>query len=162
MAKRPKIKSVENAWDEIERSEKSLEVIKDSFSGRSIAETVDAIGESLMEAIYRICEGMLYLVCDQAATPDGTRSYLDIKDLLREGYLIDAPYDVRMSANAIEGIRKVSDKGQLTPDNLALLINAAISFAEWVGLVFSSSVGPDISRKLAELLKIIERETRCK
>ena len=115
-----------------------------------------------MEAIYRICEGMLYLVCDQEATPDGTRSYLDIKDLLREGHLIDAPYDVRMSANAIEGIRKVSDKGQLTPDNLALLINAAISFAEWVGLVFSSSVGPDISRKLAELLKIIEKEARCK
>ena len=162
MAKRPKIKSVENAWDEIERSEKSLEVIKDSFSGRSIAEPVDAIGESLMEAIYRICEGMLYLVCDQEATPDGTRSYLEIKDLLREGYLIDAPYDVRMSANAIEGIRKVSDKGQLTPDDLALLINAAINFAEWVGLVFSNSVGPDISRQLAELLIIIERETRCK
>ena len=162
MAKRPKKKSVENAWDEIERAEKSLEVIKDSFPGRSIAETVDAIGESLVEAIYRICEGMLYLVCDQEATPDGTRSYLDIKDLLREGHLIDAPYDVRMSANAIEGIRKVSDKGQLTPDNLALLINAAISFAEWVGLVFSSSVGPDISRKLAELLKIIEKEARCK
>ena len=137
-------------------------MIKDSFSGRSIAETVDAIGESLVEAIYRICEGMLYLVCDQEATPDGTRSYLEIKDLLREGYLIDAPYDVRMSANAIEGIRKVSDKGQLTPDDLALLINAAINFAEWVGLVFSNSVGPDISRQLAELLIIIERETRCK
>lgn len=118
MAKRPKIKSVENAWDEIERSEKSLEVIRDSFLGRSIAETVDAIGESLVEAIYRICEGMLYLVCDQEATPDGTRKYLDIKDLLQEGYLIDASYDVRMAANAIEGIRKVSDKGRLTPDNL--------------------------------------------
>ena len=41
MAKRPKIKSVENAWEEIERSEKSLEVIKDSFPGRSITETVE-------------------------------------------------------------------------------------------------------------------------
>ena len=160
MAKRPKIKSVEKAWDEIERSEKSLEVIKDSFPGRSIAETVDAIGESLVEAIYRICEGMLYLVCDQEATPDGTRSYLDIKDLLREGHLIEASYDARMSANAIEGIRKISDKGQLTPDNLALFINAAINFAEWVGEMVSNSVGPDISRKLAELLKTIERETQ--
>ena len=160
MAKRPKIKSVENAWEEIEKSEKSLEVIKDSFPGRSIAETVDAIGESLVEAIYRICEGMLYLVCDQEAAPDGTRNYLDIKDLLREGYLIEASYDVRMSANAIEGIRKISDKGQLTPDNLALFINAAINFADWVGLVLSNSVGPDISRKLAELLKTIERETQ--
>ena len=126
MAKRPKIKSVENAWDEIRRFANNLEVIKDSISKRDVferAETVDAIGESLVDAIYRICEGMLYLICDQAATPDGTRDYLDLKDLLLEGDLIDAPYDARMAANAMEEIKKVSDKGQSTTDNLYLFIN---------------------------------------
>ena len=41
-----------------------------------------------------------------------------------------------------------------------MFINAAINFAEWVGEMVSNSVGPDISRKLAELLKTIERETQ--
>ena len=132
MAKRPKIKSEKNAWDEIERFVENLKVIKDFFFGRSITETVDAIGESLVDAIYRICEGMLYLVCDQEATPDGTRDYLDLKDVLSEGDLIHAPSDVRMSANAMEGIKKASDKGQLTPDNLDLFIEAAITFVCWV------------------------------
>ena len=134
MAKKPlyKINEERTALMEIERCLKSIDLIKHTHGTGLVAPDVCcAIGKSLMQHIYSICEVVLHFICCEKATKNGLEEWPRMKDLLRKGNCVDALAEVRGSSVTIEAIKDSCEKTFVTPEDLETFFNAVLTFLKW-------------------------------
>ena len=131
MAKTP-LFTPEEAIAEFERCRESIDRIRDA-GGSSIAapDVCHAFGTSLIHHVYSLCEVVLHYVCCEKATIDGTEDWPRIKDLLKKGGCVDAPADVRASADAMDKIKKECDKNYAAPEDIELFFSLVSVFLNW-------------------------------
>lgn len=152
MAKKPFFNS-EKAHEDIERLRNSIDVIKHSGNlDINNSDVVCAIGKSLMQHVYDLCEIILHFVCCKKAESNGLADWPRIKDLPKSGECVDAPVDVRIAASAMKDIKKECDKTFVTPGELRAFFFAVWAFVMWAEDVLGNSEGVDAARYLEDLI----------
>ena len=135
MAKKPLYNSNTEATEatmDIARLRTSIETIKhlDGFDVRD-PKMVCAVGKSLMNHVYDLCEIMLHFVCRKKTEPNGLTEWPRIKDLLTKDNCVDVPAEVRVAAYDMKGIKNECDKTFVEPDELKAFIYAVWVFVMW-------------------------------
>ena len=152
MAKRQHFKD-EEALEDIERLRSSIDVIKRS-DNLDVNEpiVVCAIGKSLMQHVYDLCEIILHFVCRKKAGPNGRAEWPRIKDLPKSGDCVGADSDVRVAVAAMKDIKNECDRTFATPDELKAFFFAVRAFVIWAEEVLGNSEGVDAARYLEDLI----------
>ena len=152
MAKKPFF-NTEDAFADIERLRRSIDVIKHSGNlDINNPDVVCAIGKSLMQHVYDLCEIILHFVCCKKAELNGLADWPRIKDLPKSGDCVDAPGDVRIAASAMKDIKRECDKTFAAPDELRSFFFAVWVFVKWAKAVLRDSEGVDAARYLVDLI----------
>lgn len=122
----------EEATENIKKIITNIEVQIGPYGSKLNDPTVArAIGPAIVKGLYDAAEEVLRVICAIKSTPNGVLKWPKVKDLIKHGACVDAPADVRIAASGMAGIRKDCDKGDMTPDDLAVMFHAFIIFIEW-------------------------------
>lgn len=117
---------------DIERLTRSIDVIKHAVKTNiSEPDVVHAVGKSLMQHVYDLCEIILHFICRKKAEPNSLADWSRIKDLTKCGGCVDAPVDVCIAASAMKDIKKECDKSFAEPDELKAFFYAVWVFINW-------------------------------
>lgn len=142
MAKQHLFKSKVEASMEMERCIRSIEILLETYKQDIVKPDICcAIGKSLMQFIYSLFEIILYYICRELATEDGTEEWPRLKDLPKKGNLVHAPAEVRALAAAIDSIKRGCDKTFVTPEDLETFLAAGSKFIDWAEMMLGDSIG---------------------
>lgn len=116
----------------IARLRASIETIKhiDGFDVRD-PRMVCAVGKSLMNHVYDLCEIILHFICCRMANENGLAEWPRIKDLSKKGNPVVLPGDVRLAVSAMKDIKSECDKTFVEPDELKAFFFAVSYFVNW-------------------------------
>ena len=156
MAKKPLYRSntvdKEAAMD-IARLRASIETIKrlDGFDVRD-PRMVCAVGKSLMNHVYDLCEIILHFICCRMANENGLAEWPRIKDLSKKGNPVVLPGDVRLAVSAMKDIKSECDKTFVEPDELKAFFYAVSFFVNWADEVLEAGKESEPARYLIDLI----------
>ena len=156
MAKKPLYNSNTEAAEvtmDIERLRASIETIKhiDGFDVRD-PKMVCAVGKSLMNHVYDLCEIVLHFICRKMADENGLAEWPRIKDLSKKGNPVVLPGDVRLAVSAMKDIKSECDKTFVEPDELKAFFYAVSFFVNWANEVLGLGKESDPARYLIDLI----------
>lgn len=156
MAKKPLYRSntvdKEAAMD-IARLRASIETIKrlDGFDVRD-PRMVCAVGKSLMNHVYDLCEIILHFICCRMANENGLAEWPRIKELSKKGNPVVLPGDVRLAVSAMKDIKSECDKTFVEPDELKAFFYAVFFFVNWADEVLEAGKESEPARYLIDLI----------
>lgn len=152
--------SVHEAQMEIERCLNGINVIKNMCGGRiAEPETVNAIGRALMDHFHTVCEGILYRICSELATPDGKVEWPSLKDLRKKREYVHAPIEVGLAAEAMAKTKNACDKAFVTSKILNDYFSLVRIFIPWAKEMLKSfgDAENEAIRAINELEKFIDK-----
>lgn len=156
MAKKPLYNSNTEAAEatvDIARLRASIETIKhlDGFDVRD-PKMVCAVGKSLMNHVYDLCEIILHFICRKMADEKGLTEWPRIKDLSKKGNPIVLPVDVRVAVSTMKDIKSECDKTFVEPDELKAFFFAVSYFVNWANEVLGGGKESEPARYLIDLI----------
>ena len=156
--------SAHEAQMEIERCLDGINVIKNMCGGKiADSDTVNAIGRALMDHFHTVCEGILYRICSELATPDGKNEWPSLKELRKKREYVHAPIEVGLAAEAMTKLKNKCDKGFVTPNDLDDYFSMVRAFIAWAKEMLKDfgDVVNEMIQALNELEKFIDKWDRC-
>lgn len=153
MAK-PMFNSVYEAQMEINRCMNGISVIKDMCGGKiANPDTINAIGRALMDHFHTVCEGILFRICYELATPDGKIEWPSLKDLRKKREYVQAPIETGLAAEAMVKLKNKCDKDFVTPKDLDDYFSLVRAFISWAKGMFKGfgPVEEEMIRALNEM-----------
>ena len=156
--------SVHEAQMEIERCLNGINVIKNMCGGRiADPDTVNAIGRALMDHIHTVCEGILYRICSELATPEGKIEWPSLKDLRKKRESVHASMEAGLAAEAMAKLKNQCDKDFVMPKELDDYLSLVRIFISWAKAMVKGfgDVGGEMIRALNELEEFIDNWSRC-
>lgn len=136
---KPLFNDKNEALMEIKKCLNSIELIEQSFhhSGAIVNPVVvHAIGRSLMQLVYTICEAVLYLICSVRVERMDPKEWPKIREVdnhCKQHNYIDCPPDYYEAAGRMAKLKKSCDrKATVTPQDLERFFNETAIFVEWL------------------------------
>ena len=156
MAKKPLYNSNTEAAEatmDIARLRASIETIKhlDGFDVRD-PKMVCAVGKSLMNHVYDLCEIILHFICRKMADEMELTEWPRIKDLSKKDNPIVLPVDVRVAVSTMKDIKSECDKTFVEPDELKAFFFAVSYFVNWANEVLGGGKESEPARYLIDLI----------
>ena len=149
--------SAHEAQMEIERCLDGINVIKNMCGGKiADSDTVNAIGRALMDHFHTVCEGILYRICSELATPDGKNEWPSLKELRKKREYVHAPIEVGLAAEAMTKLKNKCDKGFVTPNDLDDYFSMVRAFIAWAKEMLKDF--GDVVNEMIQALKMFKWE----
>ena len=126
-------RSVQEALEDIRKCAESIKKVKEKYNP-DFSDLVEArtLGKPLISDIYKICEGLLYVLCDAKADINGERDWPQMKNLLIQGDCVGATYDARVAAAGMTEIKSDIGSRDVTTDDLDVFFKAVLNFVKWI------------------------------